>query len=111
MHGLAGFDAYTNALSIYRSVVVLGKRLPKGHVIDQLTRASESVALNVAEAHPAIGADRARRFRIASHEASECLAAIDLLEIRGLLKDEALLALRALVNRQCAMLWRLGRLR
>ena len=71
MHGLAGFDAYTNALALYRAVVEVGKRLPKGHVIDQLTRASESIALNVAEAHPAMGADRARRFRIASHEASE----------------------------------------
>ena len=111
MHGLAGFDAYTNALALYRAVVAVGKRLPKGHVIDQLTRASESIALNVAEAHPALGADRARRFRIASHEASECLAAIDLLEIRGLVKGETLVALRTLANRECAMLWRLGRRR
>jgi four helix bundle protein len=109
--GLKGLDAYTNALAFYRAVVSATSRLPKGHLVDQLTRAAESVALNVAEAHPATGADRARRFRIAADEASECIAALDLLEIRGALNTSTLSALRALLDRECAMLWRLSRAR
>ena len=79
--GLRGFDAYNVALEFYRAVISVTRKLPRGHLVDQLERASESVALNVAEAHPATGADRARRFRIACDEASECIAALDLLEI------------------------------
>ena len=107
--GLKGLDAYQNALHFYRLVVSALAHLPRGHVQDQLTRAAESVVLNVAEAHPALGADRARRFRIASDEASECGAALDLLEIRGLLKAPVLGTLRDVLDRERAMLWRLSR--
>jgi len=79
-----------------------------GHVIDQSYRAAESVILNIAEAYPMPGADRARRFRIAGAEAAECHAGLDLLEIRGELKGPALSELRALLDRTRAMLWRLG---
>ena len=109
--GLKGLDAYRNALEVYRAAVCATRRLPKGHVVDQLLRAAESVALNVAEAHPATGVDRARRFRIAADEASECTAALDLLEIRGALAADELAGLRLLLDRECAMLFRLGRRR
>ena len=109
--GLRGLDAYQVALGFYRAIVGALPRLPRGHVTEQLTRAAESVVLNVAEAHPALGADRARRFRIASDEASECGAALDLLEIRGALDAQTLAGLRALLDRERAMLWRLSRLR
>src|SRR6185369_9312273 len=88
--GLQGFHAYQNALAFYRAIVSALRNGPRGHVCDQLLRAAESVALNVAEAHPTTGADRARRFRIAANEASECGAALDLLEIRGAIRPEAL---------------------
>ena len=107
-YGLAGFDAYQNALGFYREVRAATRNL-RGHVVDQLRRAAESVALNVAEAHPTTGADRARRFRIACNEASECGAALDLLEIRGELSAGALSRLRALLDRERAMLYRLSR--
>jgi four helix bundle protein len=67
------------------------------------------VILNIAEAYPMPGADRARRFRIAGGEAGECHAGLDLLEIRGELRGEVLTELRALLDRTRAMLWRLGR--
>jgi four helix bundle protein len=107
--GLAGLDAYQNALVFYRLLVAAVRRLGKGHVVDQVLRAAESVALNVAEAHPAVGADRARRFRQASDEASECGAALDLLEIRGALDAATLAELRLVLDRERAMLWRLSR--
>src|SRR5688572_16047139 len=104
--GLAGFDAYVVALQFYKGVrrALRGKR---GHVAQQLSDAAESVVLNVAEAYPTVGADRARRFRIAENEASECAAALDILEIRGDLTPDTLLALRDLLDRERAMLWRL----
>ena len=63
----------------------------------------------VAEACPTFGADRAGRFRLAGDEASERGAALELLEIRGDLSGPILDQLRALNDRERAMLWRLGR--
>ncbi len=57
--------------------------LPRSHPSRQLLKAAEAVVLNIAEAYPTFGADRARRFRIAGDEASERGAALDLLQIRG----------------------------
>jgi four helix bundle protein len=106
--GLAGLDAYRVALEFYQQVrgATRGRR---GHVVEQLCRAAESVVLNVAEAYPAVGADRARRFRIAGNEAAECHAGLDLLQIRGELGETLLGRLRQLLDRERAMLWRLGR--
>lgn len=77
--GLMGLDAYRVALQLAEEVYALGI---KGNLRDQLTRAAESVVLNIAEAHPTTGKDRARRFRIAANEASECRGALTLLKIR-----------------------------
>ena len=106
--GLAGLDAYRVAVEFYRQLrqATRGRR---GHVVDQLHRAAESVVLNVAEAYPAVGADRARRFRIAGNEAGECHAALDLMQIRGEMAGTVLGTLRGLLDRERAMLWRLGR--
>ena len=106
--GIQGLDAYRVAVEFYR-LLRRSTRGRRGHVIDQSYRAAESVILNIAEAYPMPGADRARRFRIAGAEAAECHAGLDLLEIRGELKGPALSELRALLDRTRAMLWRLGR--
>ena len=106
--GIQGLDAYRVAVEFYR-LLRHSTRSRRGHVIDQSYRAAESVILNIAEAYPMPGADRARRFRIAGAEAAECHAGLDLLEIRGELKGPALSELRALLDRTRAMLWRLGR--
>ena len=106
--GIQGFDVYLVAVEFYR-LLRQSTRGRRGHVIDQSYRAAESVILNIAEAYPMPGADRARRFRIAGAEAAECHAGLDLLEIRGELKGPVLSELRALLDRTRAMLWRLGR--
>jgi len=106
--GLAGLDAYRIGLQFYRLLMEALRGKANSHVTAQLTKAAESVVLNVAEAHPALGADRARRFRIAADEASECGAALDLLEIRGVLGCQRLRDLRGLLDRERAMLWRLS---
>lgn len=107
--GLNGLHAYQVALEFYRQCLAVTRKLPRSHPSRQLLKAAESVALNVAEAYPTVGADRARRFRIAADEASECAAALDLLEIRADLVGPVLAQLRCLNDRERAMLWRLGR--
>jgi four helix bundle protein len=106
--GIQGLDAYRVAVEFYR-LLRQSTRGRRGHVIDQSYRAAESVILNIAEAYPMPGADRARRFRIAGAEAAECHAGLDLLELRGELKGPVMTELRALLDRTRAMLWRLGR--
>ena len=108
--GLARFDAYAVAIRFYREVVPALRDL-RGNAVDHLLAAAESVVLNVAEGHPAIGAERARKFRIAAGEAAECQAALDLLEVQGALAPARLAQLRALLDRELAMLFRLGRRR
>jgi four helix bundle protein len=109
--GLKGLHAYQVALAFYRQCLAATRNLSRSHPSRQLLKAAEAVALNIAEAYPTFGADRARRFRIAGDEASECGAALDLLELRGELRGPELDALRSLLDRERAMLWRLGRLR
>ena len=106
--GLASLDAYRVAVEFCRLLLQATRRL-RGHLVDQAQRAAESVVLNVAEAYPTTGADRARRFRIAGNEAAECYAALDLFEARGQLGGPTLLTLRQLLDRERAMLWRLSR--
>jgi four helix bundle protein len=106
--GLAGFDAYQVGLQFYR---LLRKtiRARRGNVFDHLKNSAESVVLNVAEAYTTFGADRARRFRIAANEASECGAALDLLEVGNDLPAADIADLRSLLDREQAMLWKLSR--
>ena len=107
--GLAGLDAYQVALEYYRALLGALYGKTNSHVAGQAIKAAESICLNVAEAHPATGADRARRFRIAANEASESGAALDLLEVRGVLDGAQCRDLRGLLDRERAMLWRLSR--
>ena len=106
--GLASFHAYQVALEFYREVLSATQR-QRGHVVQQLQKSAESVVLNVAEAYPTTGRDRARRFRIAGNEASECGAALDLLEVRGDLNGDVLRRLRELLDRERAMLYNVSR--
>lgn len=107
--GLKGLHAYQVALAFYRECLVVTRNIPRSHPRRQLLKAAEAVVLNIAEAYPTFGPDRARRFRIAGDEASECGAALELLELRGDLGISTLDALRSLLDRERAMLWRLGR--
>ena len=107
-HGLHSLDVYRVSLEFYRRISGLGL---VGHAARHLSDAAESTVLNIAEAHRAKGADRARKFCIAADEASECTAALDLLEIRGAIPQSALSMLRGLLDREHARLYRLVRKR
>ena len=78
------------SLEFYRQLMAALQTAARSHVANQITRASESVVLNIGEAYPATGNDRARRIRIAADEASECRVALDLLDIRKALPERTL---------------------
>jgi four helix bundle protein len=97
------------ALDFYRQVFAACRDVSRSnHTIDQLLRAAESTVLNIGEANPATGADRVRRFRIASDEATEAGSALDLIEINGLLPGQTVVELMALSNRVQRCLWPLA---
>ena len=93
------------ALQLAEEVHALGL---KGSIRDQLTRSSESVVLNIAEAHPTTGQDRIRGFVVARKEASECRGALAILRVRKQIKPETYDRLWNLVDRISAMLYRLS---
>ncbi len=74
---------------------------------DQLRRAANSTALNIAEADGRTGRDRANRFRIARGSALEVRAAVRLAVAWGYVAEAE--AAEALLDRLAAMLWRLTR--
>ena len=77
------------------------------NLADQLRRAATSAALNVAEGNRRAGRDRAARFRIASGECAEAVAALRIAVALGCVADDAIVEALGLADRLCAMLWRL----
>ena len=84
----------------------------KGHrnAKDQLLRASQSIALNIAEGNgKATDRDRRRFFEIARGSALECGAVQDILEVCNALSAEQNAKAKELLDRIVAMLTKLGR--
>ncbi len=81
--------------------------LPRGNadLADQLSRATSSVVLNIAEGSGEFSpADRAHYFRIARRSALECAAALDLFELFRIATPARLEDARGLLKRIVAML-------
>ena len=79
-------DAYAAALAFYRIVRAVRSNLPRGlgPLGDQISRAAQSICLNLAEGAAARSRDVKRRhYDIALGSAGECSAALDLLEIEA----------------------------
>src|SRR5438034_3605811 len=83
---------YSEAIEFVAWLSNLLEQLPRsGDVKDQLSRASESVALNIAEGNGKYSAkDRCRFFDIAHGSALECAAGLDILVARTKLGAEAI---------------------
>jgi len=106
-------DVYRAAVKFagWRRGIVLG-RLPPGNadLADQITRASTSVVLNIAEGCGEFSRpDRVRFYRMARRSATECAAVLDLFEEFELLPLAGLEDGRALLSRVIAMLTALSR--
>ena len=94
--------AYRFALAFYRVVKMLRAGLPRGlgPIGDQMSRAAQSVVLNLAEGGAQRARDMKRRhYRIALASTGECAAALDLLEI----EDAATPELVALARRRLSV--------
>jgi four helix bundle protein len=104
------FDAYDCSLSLIRSLVPLLERLSScdAKLADQLRRAAQSVALNVAEANQRRGRDRCNRFRIALGSAAEVASSLDIAVAFGYVGERDHSEAYALVDRVRAMTYRLA---
>ena len=85
-------------------------KLPKGQadLSDQLSRATTSILLNIAEGSGEFSRPEKQRFyRMARRSAVECAAALDLLQIHEALTQEQLEPGREMLSRVVAMLTKL----
>ena len=104
------FDAYDRSLSLIRSLVPLLERLVAldAKLADQLRRAAQSIALNVAEANQRVGKDRRNRFRIALGSAAEVASCLDVAVAFRYVGERDHAEAYALVDRVRAMTYRLA---
>ena len=104
------FDAYDRALSLIRCLVPLLERLVAldAGLADQLRRAAQSVALNIAEANRRANNDRRYRFRIALGSAAEVASCIDVAVAFRYIGEQDHAEAYALVDRIRAMTYRLS---
>jgi len=72
---------------------------------DQVRRAASSVLLNIAEGNRRGGKDRTHHFRIAAGSAAEVGAALEVAAAWGYVEEGSLGEVRALLDRQLALLW------
>jgi len=108
--GHTGLRVVDTAIGIARDtrLVVLGIR---GHrdLVDQLTRAIESVALNLAEGAGRAGRDKAFHYNVAYGSAGEAGTAIRLLAAYGVLPDGRAVNLLGQIDQVRAVCWWLAR--
>ena len=101
-------EVYAVALDFHSRVSCLAARRGQSHLRDQLSRASLSIALNVAEGAGRVApADKGRFYAIARGSACECWAILDVLDRSEGLPLDGRVA-RALLVRIVQMLTRLG---
>jgi four helix bundle protein len=103
------FDAFEVALAMVRSLREPVRRIREADaaLADQVRRAAQSVPLNVAEARKRVGRDRVHLWRVAAGSAAEVRAALRVAVAWGYVRDAEVAEALGLLDRQCAMLWRL----
>ena len=105
-----GFDAYDLAIEIARVMrpIVEQIRVYDRSLADEAKRATQSIGLNAAEGRRRAGRDRAHAFRIALGSTGEVQATVAEAEAWGYIEAESAQHALGLLDRECAMLWRLG---
>jgi len=102
------FDALRVAVEFVAAVgpVVAQVRRRDRSLADQLARAAQSTALNLAEGRRRVGKDRAHFFRIAGGSNDEARTALQIAEAWGYVVHDRVVA--ELSDRLAAMTWRLA---
>ena len=103
------FDALEMSLTMLDQLAPLETKVRQRRksLADQIGRAAESVALNVAEGRERAGLDRADLYRRAKGSAGELTAALRIARARGYITSADFDAVEASLDRVRAMLWRL----
>ena len=105
-------DVYQVALDFLIQADSVLERLPRGrgHLADQLTRASTSIVLNIAEgAGKYSGPDKRRYFLSALGSTTECAAIFDILHRLNLIDEPEHRAAKVMLDRVAAMLVKLAK--
>ena len=90
-------EVYQKSVDLADEVTRLTEAFPRGYgyLVDQLNRAALSIAANIAEGNGRFTKpDRRNFFTIARGSAQECVPLIEIARRRGMVSDEAALALR-----------------
>ncbi len=105
------FDALEVALQIAQDLKgpLTKIRQHDRELADQAQRATNGIALQIAEASKRADRDRVYRYRVAAGSTHELDTALRLAMCWGYLDEADLLPVRALIDRVRAMLWRLQR--
>jgi four helix bundle protein len=106
-----GFDALEVALELVgevKKVLAVVGQVDKS-LADQMTRALNSIALNVGEGSRRVRGDRVHHWRIADGSAMELKTAIRVALAWGHIRQGLAAPSLALLDRELAMLWRLAR--
>ena len=103
------FYALEFALAAIDQLATVEAKLRKRRksLADQVARAADSVALNVAEGSSRAGLDRIDLFRRADGSARELTTALRIAHARGYVSAGDLVTVEPLLDRVRAMLWRL----
>ena len=103
-------EVYQTSLDFVILVDQTVENLPRGrfYLVDQLHRASSSIALNIAEgAGEYAGNEKARFYRIARRSATECSSIFEICNRLNLINEQQYLKSRELLLRIVAMLTRM----
>lgn len=103
------FDVLTISLKVLEELETVETKLRQRRksLADQVERAAESVALNVAEGRKRKGLDRADFWRRAAGSADELTTALMIAQARGYITAADFAAIDQLLDRVRAMLWKL----
>ena len=104
-------DAQLLVLDLIRALrpLVERMRVTQPDLAKQLVRAANGVGLNLAEGFGRYGADKRRVYRLASAEAKEVKAALEIAAAWGALDDAELVAARPLADRVARVTFALGK--
>ena len=103
------FDALEAALKVLEALVPVETRIRRqsSELAKQISRASESIALNLGEGRERRDGDKRRHFEMAAGSASELTTALHIARGRGYITPADFAAVDAPLDRVRAMLWRL----
>ena len=103
------FEVLDLSIEIVRSLRVPVARLQtrERKLAAQIREAASSIALNIGEGRRRRGADRLHHYRIAAGSADETITGLEVAAAWGHLEEREISAVRELVDRVLAMLYRL----